>query len=195
MKIGDKTKERFKAIMQNTIKGLGRRVQVYKPSARGECPNCFFDKSTNSSTGTCKWTALEANTKQTEYEIVTGPTATLRYKFFKVGRCPICKGKGFLETPRKVWVEALITWNPGGGGNNMSRTPAGSEGATVIELKTDPRFYELFKNCEKVIIDKIECRLAKVPMLRGLGNETVLVVTLFTAEANDDTPNEIIKNY
>lgn len=194
-RIREKTKDRFKLIMQDVIKGLGRRIQVYKQSIRSECPNCFFDKMANSSTGKCKWTALEAQTKQTEYETTVGNVGGLMYKFFKVGRCPVCKGKGFLETHRKVWVDALVTWNPENRNNAISYTSAGTEGATLIELKTDIKFFELFKSCEKVVVDGTTCKLAKVPVIRGLGNKTVLVVTVFTTDTIALPSDEILKKY
>lgn len=193
-RIGRKTKDRFRRAIRDVVNGLSRRIQVYKQSLKHDCPNCYYDKLTNSSTGKCKWTALEARDKQTEYETSTGKT-NLMYKFFKVGRCPICRGKGFLETPRKVWISALVTWNPGNRNNTAVDTPAGFEGATLIELKTDPKYYKLFRNCEKVIIDKNVCKLAKPPVLRGLGNEAVLVITVFTTDLTNIEKDEILKKY
>lgn len=192
-RISRKTKDRFRRRIQDVVKGLSRRIQVYKQSIKSECPNCFFDKLTNSSTGKCKWSALEARNKQTEYE--SGGGSGTHYKYFKVGRCPVCKGKGYLETPRKVWISALVTWNPGNRNNTTVDTPAGTEGATLVELKVDPKYYKLFKNCEKVVIGTMVCKLAKPPVLRGLGNESLLIVTVFTADGTDIDKDEILKKY
>lgn len=192
-RISRKTKSRFRRRIQDVVKGLSRRIQVYKQPIKSECPNCFFDKLTNSSTGKCKWTALEARNEQAAYE--AAGSSGLMYKFFKVGRCPVCKGKGFLETPRKVWLSALVTWNPNNRNNTTVDTPAGSEGATLIELKTDPKYHKLFRNCEKIAIGDMTCRLAKPPVLRGLGNEALLIVTVFTADGTDIDKDEILKRY
>lgn len=192
-RIGKKTKDRFKRRIKDVIKGLSRRIQVYKQPLKKECPNCFYDKLTNTSTGKCKWTALEARTKQQEYEATGG--SYLMYKFFKVGRCPVCKGKGFLEVARKVWLSSLVTWNPENRNNTISYTPAGTESASLIELKTDPVYYDLFKNCSKVVVDGNTCKLAKPPIIRGLGNQSVLVVTVFTSDKTDIDRSELLKEY
>lgn len=184
------TKRRYRKAMKKVIKTLSRKIEVYKQPVKAECPNCYYDKLTDSSTGKCKWTALEARQKQIEFGIVNA----LRYKYFKVGRCPVCKGKGYLETPRKVWVDCLIIWNPNNR-NTVSYTPAGTEGSTIVELKSDTRHLDLFKNCAKLVIDGINCRLSKPPILRGLGNQTTLVVTAFTTDKASINSDEILKNY
>lgn len=192
-KISTKAKNRFKKAIQEVIEGLGVKVQVYKQSLKSECPNCFYDKLTDSSTGKCKWTALEATNNQIAY--IAAGNIGLRYKFFKVGRCPVCKGKGFLETPRKVWINSLVTWNPLNRGNDLRSTSAGFEGATIAELKTDPKYYTVFKDCKKVIIEGNSCKLVKPPVLRGLGNNAVLVVTVFTTDTLDVERDGILKQY
>jgi len=191
-RISSKTKNRFRNSMRDVVLGLGRDVVVYRQPLKSECPNCFYDKFTNSSTGKCKWTALEATTRQAEYSEAGG--TDLRYKYFKVGRCPVCKSKGFLETDRKVYIPCLVTWNPQDR-NKMVYTPAGSEGSTIVGLKTDPKYFDLFKNSTKLLIDNVSCKMSTPPILRGLGNQTVLVVKAFTTEKPAIDSNEIIKDY
>ncbi len=188
--ISTKTKDRFKRSMKKVISTLSRKILLYKQPLKSECFNCFYDKLTNSSTGKCKWTPLEARNKQQEL----GSGADLKYKFFKVGRCPICKGKGFLETLRRVWVDCLVTWSPNER-NDLTFNTAGTECSTIVELKTETRHFELFKNCDKLIIDGVTCRLSRPPILRGLGNQTVLVITAFTTDKASIDSNEILKNY
>lgn len=193
-RIGKKTKERFRRRVQDVIKGLSDEVLVYKNSIEDDCPNCFFDKATNSSTNKCKWTALEASTKQQEYEAETGKS-DLRYKFFKLGRCPVCKGSGTLAVRRKVWVKCLVTWNPQNRNNEQVYTPAGSETSTVVELKTDPKHQKLFNSCKEVFVDDIKCVLSKPPVLRGLGNDSVLIVTLYSNDMLDSKDRAPLKKY
>lgn len=193
-RISPKTKRRFRDAMQDVVKGLSRRVKVNKQPVKLECPNCYFDKLTGRSTGKCKWTVEEAEANQTEWEL-TNPGIT-RYKYFTVGRCPICRGAGLLEIKRKAWVKCLVIWNPENRYNNeVTYTAAGSEGATLVQLKTDPKHYNLFKDSESMTIDGISCKLSKPPVLRGLGNETVLVISAFTTEKLTIDSNEIIKAY
>jgi hypothetical protein len=187
-RIHEKTRNRFKRAITDVIDGLSRKVTVYKKPIINECYNCFYDKATNSSTGKCKWTKEEADLKQSQYESSGG--IGLRYKFFKFGRCPVCKGKGHNETQRKVYVDSLITWNPENRNSYITYTPAGTSGTILVELKADVRYEELFRECHKVVVDGVDCKLSKIPIIRGIGGGAVLVVTLFTI--HDDNEKDIL---
>jgi hypothetical protein len=194
-RISKRVKEKHQKAIRNVIKGLSRKVEVYKQPKKLECPNCYYDKFTDTSTGKCKWTPVEALTKQGEYE--DGGGAGLRYKYFKFGRCPVCRGQGYLTVKRKVWVDCLVTWDPGARGsrNSITYTAAGTEGSTLVQLKTDPKNYDLFKNSSRIVVDGVECKLSKPPILRGLGTQAVLVITAFTTEKPKIDSGEIIKDY
>jgi hypothetical protein len=77
----------------------------------------------------------------------------------------------------------------------MTYTPAGAEGSTVLKLKTDPKHYDDFKNADKVIVDGVECKISRPPIMRGLGNQSILVITAFTTEKPAIDSDEIIKDY
>lgn len=182
-----KTKERYRRAIRDVIDGLGRKVVIYKQPTKAECPNCYFDKMTNRSTGECKWTSSQAEAKN-------DPS---RYKYFKFGRCPICLGKGYLETHRKARATCIVNWNPSErrGGNLIMHTPAGTEGSTVVRLKTHPKHFDAFKNCKKLLVDGVECKVSRPPTMRGLGTQAVLVVFAFTTEKPKIDSGEIIKDY
>lgn len=196
-RISPKTRDRFRKSIRDIVKGLSRKVLVYKQPIKQECPNCYYDKLTDRSTGKCKWTLEEANTKQAEFVAANPGTTLVRYKWFRVGRCPVCKGIGYLEIKRKSWVDGLVTWNPESrfGNNDIVYTPAGTEGSTIVQIKADPKYYELFKNCTAIIIDGVECKLSKPPVLRGLGSQAILVIMAFTTEKPKIDSGEIIKDY
>lgn len=195
-RVSKKTKDRYKRQIQSLIKGLSRKVVIYKQSIKNKCDNCYFDKMTQSSTGKCKWTVVEANKKQVEWEEQEN-TKTIKYKYFRFGRCPVCLGKGSLETQRKRYISCSITWNPGGrwGNTNFISSPAGTEGSLIVQLKTDPKYFDMFKNCSKIVVDGFECQLSQPPILRGLGNESLLIVIAFTTQKSKIDSNEIIKEY
>jgi hypothetical protein len=176
--------------MLRSVRELGRPVLVYKQPMKYECPNSYFDEATNKSTNTCKWTLLEATQLQQEYESEGG--TGLRYEYFIIGNCPVCKGFGYLTSQRKSWVDCKITWGPS---NKDNYTVAGSEGSIVVELKADYKYTDIFNNSTKVIIDDIKCKLSRPPIKRGLGNETLLIITLFTAEKLTKDKIETIKYY
>ncbi len=194
-RIRPKTKEKFKNAIQSVIDGLSRSVLVYKQPLKSECTNCFYDKMTDSSTGKCKWSPVEALQKQKEWEDLG--FSTIRYKYFVKGRCPVCKGKGYLETVRKAWINCLVTWNPSSRDyiGEITYTPAGTEGSSVVMLKTNPKHLDLFKNADKIVVDDVECKISRLPFLRGLGNESVLIVMAFTTEKPKVDSEEILKEY
>jgi hypothetical protein len=193
-RISPKTKDRYRKAMRDVIKGMSRRIQVYKQPIKHLCDNCYYDKMTSKSTGKCKWTIAEAQQKQAEWEAIY--SGQVRYKWFRHGRCPICKGLGYLETRRRTSVDCLVIWEPEGRyGNSITYTAAGTEGSTLLQLKTDPKYYDLFKNCVSIVVDGIDCKLSRPPILRGLGNQSVLVISAFTTEKPKVDSGEIIKDY
>lgn len=189
------TKRKFKKTIRDVIKGLSRKVLIYKQPIRDECPNCFYDKMTNSSTGKGKWTAVQAQQQQQAWEDA-GNTTTI-YKYFLKGRCPVCFGKGYLETLRRSWADCLVTWDPSqqGAGNEMVYTPAGTEGSSIVQLKTNPKYFDIFKNCDYIVVDGLDCKISRPPILRGLGNQAVLIITAFTTEKPKVASTELIKDY
>jgi len=192
-RIHNKTKDRFKRAIRDVVNNLGRKVKVYKQIKRSECPNCFYDKATDSSTGKCKWrTPLEAHTKQVEYEAATGNT-DIRYKYFKLGRCPICKNVGYLVAYKRYWVECLINWDPDT--NDIIHTQAGKGSSTVVLLKTDPKYIDLFLDSISIEVDGVTCVLESPPTLRGLGNQTVLIVKAIADSKLKKSSREKIKDY
>jgi hypothetical protein len=193
-RISPKTKQRYQKRIRDVVQGLSRKVMIYLPPRRAECPNCYYDKLTGKSTGKCKWTVTEAEAEQAAWE-AAGNT-TIRYKYFKRGRCPVCMGKGQIETIRRTWADCLVTWNPQNRYNNeLTYTPAGTEGSTLVQLKTDPKNYDNFKNCVRIFVDNVECKLARPPILRGLGNQALLIIVAFTTEKPKKDSDETIKDY
>lgn len=191
MLIGTKAKEGYKKSMRELTKNLGRNVIVYKQPIKKECTNCFYDKTTDTSTGKCRWTALEAVTKQ-----AASGSVELMYKFFKVGRCPVCLGKGYTEIHRKEVVNCLVNWNPSEDSiNDLIFNSAGKSSSTSVRLKTEPRYLRLFKESFKIVVDGITCTLTDPPIVRGLGNQTILVVIAYTTDKASEYSDEIVKDY
>jgi hypothetical protein len=53
----------------------------------------------------------------------------------------------------------------------------------------------LFKNCSRIVVDGVECKLSKPPILRGLGTQAILIVSAFTTEKPRVSSDEFIKDY
>jgi hypothetical protein len=163
-RIKNKTKDRFKKSFKKLVSGLNRRVTVYLHPNEAECPNCYYDKVNRTSSGVCKVSPGEPN-------------------YFVVGRCPVCLGKGVLVTTRRKCIDGIVIWNPGGNNmNSLTFTEAGFEGATKVEIKTDPCNLELIKNAKYVLIDGLKCKLSNPPIIRGLGAKDILIALFFTTD-------------
>jgi len=162
IRIGSKSKNKFKKTIQGVIKDLSREIIVYSKDLRSECSNCYYDKVNDKSSG-----------------IPKSSPGDLYY--FTTGRCPVCYGKGVITTSRKRTIKGLVIWNPQGDRlNALAFTEAGTGGATRVEIKTDPVYLDLIKNCKHVMIDNIMCKLANPPIIRGLGNKSLLIGEFFT---------------
>jgi hypothetical protein len=161
-KTGVLAKKRWKSTIDRLVSSVGNEVVVYLSDTEYECPNCYFDKINKYSSGVCKTSPGDPN-------------------YFIHGRCPVCNGKGVLVVSRKRHINAMILWNPSGGGqNSLTFTEAGYEGATIVEIKTDPCNLDIIKACKYVIIDGVTCKLSGAPLIRGLGEKSVMVVQFFT---------------
>jgi hypothetical protein len=204
-RISPKTKRKYQKAIKDVIKGFSRKITIYRRPVKSECPNCHYDKLTDRSTGKCKWTIEQANAKQAAYAgsnpntetCSTKPPTNIRYKWFRYGRCPICNGRGYLETKRRTWADCIVTWDPSarGAGNEMIFSPAGTEGSSVVQLKTDPKYFDTFKNCDYLVVDGINCKISRPPILRGLGTQSILIITAFTTDKPKIDSGEIVKEY
>jgi len=163
-RIGTKAKSKWKQGMARLVDGLGRRVLVYLPDRRSECPNCYYDKVHAKSSGICKVSPSNPN-------------------YFTIGRCPVCYGLGVLTTTVRRCIHAMVIWDPQGNAiNNLTFSPAGMEGATTVELKTDICHLDVIKQAKYVSIDGIRCKLSHPPIVRGVGGKAVLIVSFVTMD-------------
>ena len=91
-RISKRVKQKHKKAIRNVIDGLSRKVEIYKQPRKLECPNCYYDKLTDSSTGLCKWTAVEAIQKQLD-----SGSDTVMYKYFKFIAIQLKRGEWVRE--------------------------------------------------------------------------------------------------
>ena len=163
-KIGSKAKKRWKQSMSRLIDGLGRNIIVYLQDNRAECPNCYYDKVHDKSSGVAKVDP-------------SSPT------YFTYGRCPVCAGKGVITTSRKKCIDGMVIWNPQGNStNSLTFGEAGMEGATSVEIKTSVCHLDLIKEAKYAVLDGIKCKLSSPPIVRGVGEKSVLIAYFFTTD-------------
>jgi hypothetical protein len=173
-KIGQKAKKRFDKGFERFIDGLGRKIFVYAQNNRAECPNCYYDKANDKSSGICKVDASDPN-------------------YFLVGRCPVCLGKGVLTTSIRKCINGVVIWDPRSAAMNaLTYNEAGKTGATKIQIKTDVCNLELLRDCKYVVIDGINCKLANPPLLRGIGTKSIVVANFFTEKKPSSRSGEFV---
>lgn len=171
-KVGRKAKKRFDKSFERFIDGVGRKILVYSQNAISECPNCYYDKANDKSSGICKVGASDPN-------------------YFLVGRCPVCLGKGVLTTSIRKCIQGVVIWDPGGDRmNSLSFNEAGKIGATKIQIKADACYFELLRDCKYIIVDGIKCILANPPLLRGVGKRSIVIANFFTSEKPSSASGE-----
>ena len=100
------TKERYKKIIGSLIEGLSKPVEVFKKPVKHECTNCYFDKTTNSSTNMCKWTLPETLQKQQEY--IDSGGITIKYKYFS--KVSFVNSSFCLESINASLKSLFLTW-------------------------------------------------------------------------------------
>mgnify|MGYP000185013970 CR=1 FL=1 len=193
--ISDKTKNSYKKIMNKVTDSIGKVVYIYFLAKKSECPNCYYDNTNEKSSGKCKWSSTEAAQKQSEWE--SQGNTSIRYKYFVKGRCPVCSGVGFLKVIRRKSIKCVVNWgNYSSSENEIIQTPAGKESETNVLLKTDPKFIEFFRKCDKIKVDGVDCELSDPPIVRGIGNDSVLLIIAYSSEKlKEKKQQEVVKNY
>jgi len=172
----DAIEKKFGRIVKNIIKELSKAIEIITINEHSECPNCFIDSVTGKSTGVCK-----------------NPPGHPDY--FKYGRCSICKGEGIIETEDKDCINASVVWRGANTStsdeNDLVFNDYGLEGRSVARLKTDICHLNLFKSCDYVVVEGVECTLYNPPVVRGLGGKHILVV--YVCSVNKFKEGETIK--
>jgi len=126
-----------------------------------QCNNCHWDSAHKCSTGT--WNR-------------TGPQP------FDQGACPVCGGKGRLQTQQQVRIaNANVRWS-NAGKQDDARLPQGKlpEGHAKIKVPSTKR--STVEQAEYFLVDGVRCHLVGQPWNRGLLS---YVITEFVVKRDD----------
>lgn len=155
----------YKSLIKSVVKDLGETILVYGAPEKEACPNCYQDLVTGESKNIVDPSFVAP-------VVIFGETISPIP--FTRGRCPVCKGVGFLLNEVPTIVKALVKWNPKDG--DLSLTPAGIEGANIARIKARRSYYQVIRDAEYFIVDGVKCVLSSPPVFRGLGAQDELVV-------------------
>jgi hypothetical protein len=164
-------KKIYKDLINQVIEDLNKPILAHMPPDKVDCPNSIYDYVTQKDTG-------KFDSSFVSPVIIFGNTITPQP--FVRGRCPVCFGKGFLESAVTKNLKALVKWNPGGA-DDLQILPVGREGAPAVRIKVKRTNFETIKNAESFTIDGVKCELIQPPTIRGLGTQEELVVAFLLA--------------
>lgn len=167
----DAIQKKFGNILKSVIKELSKCIEVISIEGDHECPNCFIDSISGKSSGVCKNSEGHPD-------------------YFKYGRCPVCDGEGVVTVTNKKYINASVVWRGANTStsdeNDLVFNDYGMEGRAIARLKTDVCNLNLFKSCDFVIVDGVECTLYNPPVVRGLGGKHILIVYVHGSDKIED---------
>lgn len=176
--VGPSIKKTYTTLIKNVIADLGKPVSIFLPPEKADCPNCIWDPVNQSSTNTFDSTFVAP---------ISIFGQTINPQPFTRGRCPVCKGIGYLKKDIVRPIKALVKWQPSGP-EDLEILPAGREGISIVRLKALPTHYNNFKQALYFIVDGVRCEILTPPAIRALGTtEGMVVVYLQEVEIGKDT--------
>jgi len=162
----------YKSLIKTVVKDLGETILVYGPPEKQPCPNCYQDLVTGESKNIFNSSFV---TPVVIFDEAISPLS------FNRGRCPVCKGAGYLFNEVPTIVKALVKWNPKDGA--MDLTPAGIEGSNIARIKARRSYYQAIRDASYFMVDGVRCVLTSPPVFRGLGAQDELVVAFLQSTA------------
>lgn len=160
----------YKDLIKQVIADLGQTILVYSPPEKEDCPNCLHDLVTGESKNIFNSSFV---TPVTIFGAEVSPQSFTR------GRCPICRGQGYLTNYSPTNVRALVKWDVADG--EIKNTPSGLEGSNLVRIKCAATYYETIRDAEYFVVNGVRCELFKPPTRRGLGKQYEMTVAFLTA--------------
>jgi hypothetical protein len=146
-----------------------------------ECPNCFFDQSTqvSSAVRNTDFTGTKTIFEGTPYAVTV--TATdFRHT------CPICRGKGIFSVPNEKTIMAHVVWELR---QDEPASPAGDAAQDKISIKAHSKYYNDFLQAKYFLVDGRKLLVKDYPISRGMGSSTGIVEVLCVTS---DSSKEIL---
>lgn len=174
----------FTKDQKQLVKDLSRPIVIGMGSLLEEdCPNCFYDIVTKSSTGEySNFTGSKILFAGTAYERTVVGTPFTR------SICPVCRNDGKFSVPNEKSILANYHWETPDG-DSLPITPVGQEGQHALIIKTDSRYYPDFVNAIYFLVDGVRVEPSSVPIVRVMGNKTTGIVEIIcrTSEIGRET--------
>jgi hypothetical protein len=174
----------FTKDQKQLVKDLSRSIIIGMGSLLEEdCPNCFYDIITKSSTGEYSgFTGSKTLFAGTAYERIVNAIP------FTKSICPVCKNVGKFSVPNEKSILANYHWETPDG-DSLPITPVGQEGQHALIIKTDSKYYADFVNAKYFVVDGVRVEPSSIPIVRVMANKTTGIVEIIcrTVETGRET--------
>ena len=141
---GKRIGNRFSKIWNKVRDEISRCFIVVTIIPEDPCPNCYYNSVEHSSSG--------------EYR-PGGPTP------FRYGRCPVCGGKGVIETKVENKIPGDIVWKGRASviakENLITFSTPGEEDMNIVRIKVDLCYRNIINNSDHLIVDGYKCSILK----------------------------------
>jgi len=153
----------YKEAIDSVREQLGRYFYIILPPVQINCPNCKYDPIHNVST----------NIYEPDDPYPVGVPGPMPFQ----GLCPICRGKGTIETvANSKKIKGNITWLVGPKRNIQAW---GVEELADIEIRNLPlRYEDEIKKAIHFTVDGKKMYLIKTPVIEGLRDKYKLKIYL-----------------
>lgn len=156
----------YKDLIKEVIEDLHKPITVFSPPLKEDCPNSIWDPINKTDSG-------QFDSSFVSPVVIFGETISPIN--FTRGRCPVCRGVGYLEKEVSRSAKALVKWNPNTA-DDVESLPVGREGKAVVRIKVLRADFDLINNATHFIVDGVKCELIRAPTIRGLGTQEELVI-------------------
>jgi hypothetical protein len=156
----------YKDLIKQVVEDLHKPILVFSPPLKEDCPNCKWDSVNRTSSGKFQDSFVVP---------VVIFTETISPVNFTRGRCPVCRGVGYLQQAVQRNVKALVKWNPTTA-EDIESLPIGREGTALVRIKVLRADFDLINGAEYFQVDGVRCEMIRAPTIRGLGTQEELVI-------------------
>lgn len=166
----------YKDLIKQVVEDLHKPVLVFSPPDKVDCVNCKWDSINKTSSG------------KFQDDFVTPVVIfgeTISPINFTRGRCPVCRGAGYLQQEIRRNIKALVKWNPTAA-EDIESLPVGREGTAIVRIKVLRADFDLMNNAVHFLVDGVKCELIRAPTIRGLGTQEELAIA-FLQEVESGT--------
>jgi hypothetical protein len=165
---GSRLGTKYKKIWNKVRDEISRCFYVVTFSRTSVCNNCYYSDADKASSGRYK---------------PGGPVP------FNYGRCPVCHGKGVIETKLRKKIKGDIVWKGRASAvakeNLITFYIPGEEDMNIVRIKVGLCHKDLIDNADHIIVDGYKCTILKPLAEAGIQTKASLTFYAKTRDKKD----------